>query len=114
MSQKFKIITFKNSENLHLKLTGEFDAASAWCLLDEINKNASEFENITINTDSLSEIYPFGVNIFHQALKDLRAYNLYIRFTGNKAAELCPEDELFVNCSQLSKESKITNRKGII
>ena len=75
MASKFKIITYRNPENLHLKLIGELDAGSAWRLFDVLKKNANEFRSIIVNTDSLDEIYPFGVHIFHQTLKDLRGYS---------------------------------------
>ena len=114
MASKFKMITCRDDESLRLKLTGEFDAGSAWCVLEEIKKTAGEFDNIIIDTDSLEEIYPFGVHIFHQILKDLRGYNLCIQFTGKKADEISPEEGLNINCARDPKESKILKQKGMI
>ena len=114
MASKFKIITHRNPENLHLKLIGEFDASSAWRLFDELKKNANEFHSVIIDTDSLNEIYPFGVHIFHQKLKDLRGYQVCVLFTGEKADQISPEEELCMNCNQDYKESKIAKRQGMI
>jgi hypothetical protein len=85
VASKFKIITYRNPENLHLKRIGEFDANSVWRLFEELKKNADECHNIIINTDSLNEIYRFEVHIFHQALKDLIGYQVCVLFTGEKA-----------------------------
>lgn len=114
MISKFKIITHRKSDNLHLKLIGDFDASSAWHLCDELKKNANEFHRIIINTDSLNEIYQFGVYVFHQTLKDLRGSQVNILFTGEKADQISPEKKICLNSTQNYEESEIPEKTDIV
>lgn len=117
MASKFKILTYRNPGNLHLKLIGEFDGSSAWRLIEKLKKNADEFHSILINTDSLGEIYPFGVHIFHQELKALKRNKIRVLFTGEKADQISPNEELCIQsvyCDQDYTGSKIAKRQGMI
>lgn len=114
MISKFKIITHRKSDNLHLKIIGDFDASSAWHLCDELQKNANEFHRIIIDTDSLNEIYQFGVHVFHQTLKDLMGTQVSILFTGEKADQISPEKEICLNSTQHSEESEIPEKRGTV
>ncbi|MDX9787638.1 MAG: hypothetical protein RBT11_12715 [Desulfobacterales bacterium] len=114
MASKFKIFTYRNPGTLYLKLIGEFDGSSTWHLIEKLRKNADEFHSILINTDSLGEIYPFGVHIFHQELKALRRYKIRVLFTGEKADQISPEEKLCMYCDQDYTGSKIAKRQGMI
>ena len=64
MSSNFKIFYHFNSDNLHLKLAGDFDGSSALELVNALKENQSKFEKIVINTCELASIHPFGLSVF--------------------------------------------------
>jgi hypothetical protein len=94
MASNFRISTHRNSENLHLKLIGDFDGSSACQLLDVLKKTSNSVYKIIIHTSSLNAIYPFGRDTFHRNLRDLNAPSIRLLFTGENANQISPKTKL--------------------
>ncbi len=94
MASKFRISTHRNSDNLHLKLIGDFDGTSACQLLNLLKKTSNNICNIIIHTSSLNTIYPFGRDTFHRSLCDLNGNSIRLLFTGENANQISPEKKL--------------------
>jgi len=93
MAANFRIYVHRNSENLHLKLMGDFDGSSAWELLNVLKKSAGVYR-IIIHTNSLRQVYPFGRDTFQENLRQLKRDAVPILFTGEKANQIAPEKRM--------------------
>ena len=78
MASNFKLFLHKSNDTIHLKMFGDFDGSSAHELLNAIQINSPKSYQIFIDTGSLSHIYDFGretfhnnFRIFHKELKNL-------------------------------------------
>lgn len=91
MASKFRISAHRNSENLHLKLMGDFDGSSAWQLLNMLKKTSNGVYKIIIHTSNLDTIYPFGRDTFQRNLCSLDGQPLSLLFTGENADQIAPE-----------------------
>jgi len=90
MASNFKIVIHRNSENLHMKLMGDFDGSSAHQLLNLLTKNGLAASKIFIHTSALKSIVPFGRDVFHSNLCLLKGKPRHLVFTGDRATELSP------------------------
>jgi hypothetical protein len=88
MSQCFKISVHKNSDNLHLRLAGEFDGSSALQLINYLKTNGRGVSTVFIHTNCLNDVHPFGQHIFQQNLNALDTKTVSYVFTGEKASQL--------------------------
>jgi anti-anti-sigma regulatory factor len=104
MASNFDISIHRNSENLHLKLIGDFDGASAFKLLNILKRNCRKASKVFIHCGCLEEIYPFGVAVFHNNLDALKGQSIQMVFTGENASLLAPESRYCVEC-KLNKDS---------
>ena len=95
MAANFKIFVHKNSENLHLKLIGDFDGSSAHELLNVLKSNCIGASKVFIHTSCLKRIYPFGREIFHKKLEALNKRSVSVLFTGEEAQQLAPKNNKF-------------------
>ena len=91
MASNFRISIHRNSENLHLKLIGDFDGSSACQLLEVLRRTSSSVYKIIIHTSSLNAIYPFGRDTFHRNLCELNGNSIRLLFTGENANQISPE-----------------------
>jgi len=91
MAANFRICVHRNSDNLHLKLMGDFDVSSAWELLNMLKKSASGVYRVIIHTGCLKHIYPFGRDTFQENLRHLKTDTVPILFTGENASQIAPE-----------------------
>jgi hypothetical protein len=87
MAANFKIRMFRNKNNLHLKLNGDFDGTAAHELLNILKSHSRGSSTIFINTDYLNRVYPFGQEIFRIGLNRLNGLSSRLVFT---AANACP------------------------
>jgi len=94
MASNFRISIHRNSDNLHLKLIGDFDGSSACELLRSVKKGSHNFRRIYIHTNSLKKIYPFGRYIFFRNLIDLKGRSVHLLFTGEKRDQIVPQESL--------------------
>jgi hypothetical protein len=97
MASNFKISSHRNSNTLHLKLTGDFDGTSACELLNVLKKNTSRVNNVFIHTGCLNNVYPFGRDTFKKNLCDLKGRSIRLMFTGSNAIHLAPEKACVFN-----------------
>jgi anti-anti-sigma regulatory factor len=91
MATNFRITAHRNSENLHLKLMGDFDGNSAYELLDAIRTRSQHPSRIFIHTNGLKAIEPFGLDVFHTHFDLLKGKSMELVFTGENAATLAPD-----------------------
>jgi len=91
MAGNFRISVHKNSDNLHLKLAGDFDGSSACQLINSLKERKGGVSRIFIHTDCLEEIYPFGRDVFQSDLDNFNAQPVNFIFTGEKASQLAPQ-----------------------
>ena len=98
MACNFKIIVHKNSDSLHLKLAGDFDGTSALKLINFLKTRKNSASKIFIHTSSLTDIYPFGKNVFENGLDSLEGQMFSLVFTGEKAKQLIPKSAK-LNCT---------------
>jgi hypothetical protein len=94
MALSFRIVMHENSENLHLRLVGDFDGSSASELLEVLKDKASTAQKVFIHTGSLGEIHPFGQGVFEKRSSELREELQKIYFTGDKAQLIAPDQSL--------------------
>ncbi len=95
MASNFRISMHRNSENLHLKLTGDFDGSAAMQLMDVLKKKANNGVNkIIIHTSCLNDIHPLGLNTFHKNMQELNGNAGRLLFTGENADQIAPEKGL--------------------
>lgn len=90
MAANFKIQVFRNSENVHLKLFGDFDGNSAYELINTIN-GLYYNDKLFIHTGCLKQLNNFGIEVFRKNFPSLNVRPASCWFTGDKATELIPE-----------------------
>ena len=88
MASNFKIVANKNGLRLNLKLEGDFDATSAYELINAIKKLPESLLKIAICTNGLKDIHSFGLDVFRNYINSLNGQSTRIVFTGNNASEL--------------------------
>lgn len=94
MALNFKMRLDRQNENLCLELKGDFDGSSAMQLLFALRHHMRGAGKVIVETDTLSCLETFGLNVFHYNLGDLRRVSKRIVFTGKYAqtfTELWPE-----------------------
>jgi anti-anti-sigma regulatory factor len=94
MASSFRIVMHENSENLHLRLVGDFDGSSASELLEVLKDRAHGVQKVFVHTSGLGEIHPFGQGVFEKRTSELRQELQKIYFTGNKAQLIAPDEGL--------------------
>ena len=68
MASNFEITITKTGDGFDLKLTGDFDATSAYELIYAIKKLPEKAKRLTIYTDDLKNIHPFGLEVFQRSI----------------------------------------------
>ena len=91
MATNFGIFIHRNSENLHMRLMGDFDGISAHELLGNLKRYSHRASKVFIHTSCLGDIHPFGLKVFHNHLDVLKGKSLELVFTGEHASQLAPE-----------------------
>jgi hypothetical protein len=82
MARNFKVSIQRKNATLHLKLTGDFDGASAFDLLEALRENCRGIESVIIDTTGLKEVYPYGRDIFCNNLRGFLDKSVGLAFTG--------------------------------
>jgi anti-anti-sigma regulatory factor len=91
MASNFRIYVQRNSDDLHIKLEGDFDGTSACQLLNVMKENQSGVTKIFIDTSLLDYIYPFGRDVFHNNLKAVDVQRISLLFTGDSSLQPAQE-----------------------
>jgi hypothetical protein len=68
LAKNHKIFVHRNSENIHMKLSGDFDGSLASELLNLLKKNCDTASKIFIHTGCLRAVHSFGQAVFHKNL----------------------------------------------
>ncbi|MBW1902153.1 MAG: hypothetical protein JRJ20_11035 [Deltaproteobacteria bacterium] len=92
MANNFKISIHRNSDNLHMKLVGDFDGTSAHLLINALKAKMRRASKVFIHTECLENIYPFGSGTFLSNLDFVNGNSVTLVFTGDKARQLAPEN----------------------
>ena len=92
MASNFRVYVHRNSENVHLLLTGDFDGKSAYELLEVMKRSSFRASRVFIHTESLEHVEPFGRLLFQDRLKAIEPGSLRLLFTGSRASQLAPEE----------------------
>ena len=90
MAKNFKISPYSNGGTLYLKLGGDFDGISAHELIDILKREGVRYPKIFIDTGGMSDIHPFGVDVFHSYFDRLKGSSVEFVFTGKNAVRLAP------------------------
>ena len=90
MAPNFRIFSHQNSDNLHLKISGDFDGSSALQLIRTLKNHNGNAGNIYIHTSSLSSVHPFGLDVFKKN-HSIESATPSLTFTGKYASVLAPE-----------------------
>ncbi len=64
MASNFQLLSYRNKNSLHLQLYGDFDGNSAYELINTLKNNGKDFFQIFIDTNDLTKLYPFGLDVF--------------------------------------------------
>ena len=93
MTSDFEILMHQNSDNLHLKLAGSFDAPAAQQLCSFIKAYGGGAGRIFIHTSDIKQIDYVAPSIFRSSLYGL-SKNFFTKlvFTGKEAATLAPKN----------------------
>jgi len=90
MASNFRIFSHQNSENLHLKLMGDFDGSSAYELINTLGKYNGNGGKVFIHTCALSSVHPFGLEVFQKNCS-VKKLSQSLRFTGEYGATIAPQ-----------------------
>jgi len=90
MALNFRIFHHRNSDNLNLRLVGDFDGSSALELVNTLNEHSGKVKKIVIHTSRLSSIHPFGLSVFQKkcAINNL---SHTVTFTGKYSRQMAFE-----------------------
>ena len=95
MASNFKIICHKNSENLHLKLMGDFDGSSAYELINTLKKYRGIAGRVFIHTCFLSSVHSFGLDVFQKNCL-IKKLSRILTFTGEYGNKLAPHGSILL------------------
>ena len=90
MAKNHKIFVHRNSENIHMKLSGDFDGSLASELLNLLKKNCNAASKIFIHTGCLRAVHSFGREEFHKNCNAINSQSTQLLFTGKYASQLTP------------------------
>ena len=90
MASNFRIYCHQNSDNLHLKLLGDFDGTSAYELIHTLEKYHGNTGRVFIDTCALSSVHSFGLNVF-QKNGSIKKLSQNLIFTGEFGATIAPQ-----------------------
>jgi len=88
MAGNFNILVTKNGDYVCLKLNGDFDGSSACELVNLLNGgDLLNSSKILVDTDSLKHVHPFGLNILHHRLHEVKSKRIPLIFTGKMSMQ---------------------------
>lgn len=93
MASNFKISSFITSDNLHLKLYGDFDVNSAQELTNTLLTHGADYWDIFIDTNNLETIHPFGSVTFKMNLSNFKKKLNNLFFIGANRHKIAPNSE---------------------
>ena len=100
MAANFRIKLHRKTNNIRMKLCGDFDGMSAMELICAIKDNSTAAKRIYIETDGLNSLLPFGLDVFQKKLSLPPAISGKLVFIGNHSQAIAPKGTSFINLSQ--------------
>jgi hypothetical protein len=88
MANNFKFLSNGVRGRIQLKLYGEFDGSSACELINFLKNNRSGSNQISIDTNNLNTLHPFGINVFKKNISNLDINIKKITITGKNRFSL--------------------------
>ena len=88
MIETFHIQGYRNSDNLHLRLTGFFDDEAALALVAALRENRGLARKIFVHTAALHEVFDSGAELLRSSLGSFGRSGAEIIFTGKKGAQI--------------------------
>jgi hypothetical protein len=96
MATNFKISAHHSGDRLHVDLRGDFDGSAALELIHFLEKKSQREMSVSIHTEHLQQVHPFGREMFRKNLCLLNDYPVHLSFEGKKASRIAPEHNRFV------------------
>ena len=90
MASIFQIISYKNKDSLYLRLSGDFDEYSTHDLINTLKKYDTSFWDITIDTNNLKSVHPFGRDVFQKNLNGINRQLENLIFVGANKHKITP------------------------
>lgn len=87
MAANFRIASDKRGNGVSLKLEGDFDATSAYELINAIRNSLECTGRVHIQTNGLKNLYPFGLEVFSRFMHSLNGQSDKIVFSGKNASQ---------------------------
>ena len=109
MANNFKMFIHRTSNNLYIKLTGDFDGSSADELLDALQEHLNDPACICIDTNNLKKIHPFGRDVFAHHLFKLKKHHYRIKFVGKYAEQITPTEMEYLRIDKHHQEYQNQN-----
>lgn len=100
MAHNFKINIHRTTDNLYIRLMGDFDGSSAFELFNALKDNLHSAKCILVDTNKLKAVYPFGREVFNYNFSKMKNQRIPIRFVGPDALHIVPTE--FVYNEQLT------------
>jgi hypothetical protein len=66
MASNFRAHVYTNKETLYVRFMGDFDASSAFEMMEAIEAQYEQFEKIIIDTSGISSIYSYSKSTFER------------------------------------------------
>lgn len=83
MAKNFRVCTRETGDRrLNLQLYGDFDASSAYELINLLNANADRNAKVAIDTDGLRTVNAFGLDLFLPRMARLNNKRVEVEVTG--------------------------------
>jgi hypothetical protein len=93
MALNFRIYCHQTTDNLHLKLTGDFDGSSAYELINFLKKYGGFARRVFIHTCFLSSVCSFGLDVFQKSYT-IKKLSRKLTFTGEYGNKLAPHGSI--------------------
>jgi hypothetical protein len=91
MASNFRVQAQRKNDDLHLRLEGDFDGASAFAVIRVIGKRGCTAGTVFIDTNGLRDIHPFGREVFLRNLGGCGKHRRRLVFTGQKGPLISPQ-----------------------
>jgi hypothetical protein len=92
MAHNFKININRTTDNLYIRLKGDFDGSSAFELFNTLKDNLNSTKCILVDTHKLKAVYQFGREVFYCNFSKIKNQRIRIRFVGPDALHLAPTE----------------------
>ncbi len=94
MAHNFKINIHRTTDNLYIRLMGDFDGSSAFELFNALKDNLHSAKCILIDTNKLKAVYPFGREVFNYNFSKMKNRRIRIRFVGPDTLHVVPTESM--------------------